>query len=167
MWRGGALLSSLLLILVSASACGSASSPPSHASPKMSPHRAPSFPRAVAIIATHKGPVLIHLLVADTPARRRYGLMGRSSLPEAQGMAFIFFQNSRASFYMRDIRIPLSIAFFDVNGQILSIMNTAPCDHGACRPYNPGVAYRGALEVNRGAFTRWGVSVGDTIQVAQ
>jgi hypothetical protein len=31
--------------------------------------------------------------------------------------------------------------------------------------YDPGVSYRGALEVNRGAFDRWGISNGDRLRI--
>ncbi|MEO8290569.1 MAG: DUF192 domain-containing protein, partial [Gaiellaceae bacterium] len=34
-----------------------------------------------------------------------------------------------------------------------------------CPLYDPGVAYRGALEVNRGAFARWGVVPGDRLRI--
>ena len=40
-----------------------------------------------------------------------------------------------------------------------------PCRRDPCQVYPPGVTYRGALEVNAGAFGRWGVEVGDRIAV--
>jgi uncharacterized protein len=42
-----------------------------------------------------------------------------------------------------------------------------PCREEPCELYDPGVAYWGALEVNRGAFDRWGVEPGDSIRLSQ
>ena len=44
-------------------------------------------------------------------------------------------------------------------------LGMAPCRADPCRAYDAGVAYRGALEVNRGAFRRWRVRVGSTIRL--
>jgi uncharacterized membrane protein (UPF0127 family) len=38
-----------------------------------------------------------------------------------------------------------------------------PCRAEPCPAYRPDAAYRLALEVNRGAFARWGVAAGDRI----
>jgi uncharacterized membrane protein (UPF0127 family) len=40
-----------------------------------------------------------------------------------------------------------------------------PCDADPCPLYDPGVAYRGALEVNQGAFADWGISAGDRLRI--
>jgi uncharacterized membrane protein (UPF0127 family) len=110
--------------------------------------------------------VLVHAQVADTPERRQQGLSGRSHLPRDAGMVFLFFRDSTASFYMRDTVVPLSIAFFDVHGKILDIEDMDPCRREHCKLFSPGVPYRGALEVNQGAFSDWGVEVGDVVHVA-
>lgn len=125
-----------------------------------------SFGRATVLIATDHGTVLVHAQVADTPQRRKVGLQGRRSLPPDAGMVFLFFRPTHESFWMKDTEVPLSIAFFGEDGRILALRNMAPCRAQPCPTYNPGVAYRGALEVNRGAFRRWGVRVGDRITVA-
>jgi uncharacterized membrane protein (UPF0127 family) len=41
----------------------------------------------------------------------------------------------------------------------------APCSADPCPLYDPKTTYRGALEVNRGAFRRWKVHIGDRITV--
>lgn len=124
------------------------------------------FGRASVLIATHQGPVFVHADVADTPAARARGLQGRASVPPDAGMVFLFFRPSHRSFYMKDMLVPLSIAFFDERGRILAIRDMPPCRKDPCPTYNPGVAYRGALEVNRGFFDRHDVRVGDRITVA-
>jgi uncharacterized membrane protein (UPF0127 family) len=44
-------------------------------------------------------------------------------------------------------------------------MDMAPCRTDPCPLYDPKATDRGALEVNRGAFKRWKVRVGDRIVV--
>ena len=64
---------------------------------------------------------------------------------------------------MKNTLIPLSIAFADAEGTIVSILDMEPCEADPCEIYDPGVPYRSALEVNQGAFDDWGVQVGDRL----
>jgi len=80
-------------------------------------------------------------------------------------MAFLFGRKLRAQFWMKDTKIPLSIAFWGQRGRILKILDMTPCLRDPCPRYNPGVAFWGALEVNRGAFRRWGVKPGAVITI--
>jgi uncharacterized membrane protein (UPF0127 family) len=66
---------------------------------------------------------------------------------------------------MKNTLIPLSIAFYRADGRIARILDMAPCKKNPCPLYDPGVAYRGALEVNEGAFARWGISEGDRLRI--
>jgi uncharacterized membrane protein (UPF0127 family) len=66
---------------------------------------------------------------------------------------------------MKNTLLPLDIAFYDGRGRILRIMQMQPCRTEQCPLYDPGVAYRGALEVNAGSFRRWGVKRGHLIVV--
>jgi uncharacterized protein len=119
-----------------------------------------AFPHGVAEIRTPHRTVSLRVELASTPAQMRQGLSGRSSLARNAGMAFLFRRDTRGRFWMKDTRIPLSIAFWNRRGRILRILDMAPCLHDPCRIYDPKVAFRGALEVNRGAFRRWGVRPG-------
>ena len=103
--------------------------------------------------------------VADSREERRVGLMHRESLPEDEGMVFLFPETTEGGFWMKNTLIPLSIAFFDSRGRIVRILDMEPCRRDPCPIYDPGVPYAGALEVNRGAFRRWGVSEGDVLEV--
>jgi uncharacterized protein len=118
-----------------------------------------------AVIATSEGKVAVHVEVADTEGARRRGLMGRESLDDEAGMVFVFPETTRGPFWMKDTLIPLSIAFYGDDGRILRILDMEPCRQDPCPLYDPGVSYRGALEVNRGAFDRWGVSAGDILRL--
>jgi uncharacterized protein len=96
--------------------------------------------------------------VADTPQASENGLMFRDSLPEERGMLFVFEQPKTASFWMRNTRIPLSIAYIDSAGKILEIKSMKPLDETVVPSASDQLAY--ALEVNEGWFVRHGIAPG-------
>jgi uncharacterized membrane protein (UPF0127 family) len=91
--------------------------------------------------------------------------MHRRALAGDSGMLFVFPSPRRGGFWMKNTLIPLSIAFTDRHGVIRKILDMKPCRSDPCPIYDPHVTYRSALEVNRGAFRRWGVEVGDTLRL--
>ncbi|MEA2517709.1 MAG: uncharacterized protein QOG16_1547 [Actinomycetota bacterium] len=134
--------------------------------PEGAPTPSPSFRPGTAIIETDHGAVLVNVEVADSQELQQLGLMHRESLAEDAGMIFLFFEDHTSGFWMKNTQIPLSIAFFDRGGKILKILDMEPCERDPCPTYEPNVSYRGALEVNEGAFKEWGVELGDVIRVS-
>ncbi|HWC15319.1 MAG TPA: DUF192 domain-containing protein [Actinomycetota bacterium] len=126
----------------------------------------PTARLANVLIDTGDDSVLIRAEVADTPELRSRGLSNRDSLADDGGMVFLFFEETTGGFWMKDTTIPLSIAFFDSSGEIIAMFDMDPCEADPCKTYDPGVPYRGALEVNQGAFEEWGVEVGHHIRVS-
>jgi uncharacterized protein len=122
-------------------------------------------PEATALITTAGEEVELSIEVADDEAERARGLMLRRSLPDNAGMVFLYPEPTAGSFWMKNTLIPLSIAFFDDEGTILRILDMEPCREDPCPLYTPGVAFTGALEVNRSAFARLGVLEGDRIEL--
>jgi hypothetical protein len=122
-------------------------------------------PEATALITTAGEDVELSIEVADDEAERARGLMLRRALPDNAGMVFLYPEPTEGSFWMKNTLIPLSIAFFDDEGTILRILDMEPCREDPCPLYTPGVAFTGALEVNRGAFARLGVLEGDQIEL--
>jgi uncharacterized membrane protein (UPF0127 family) len=125
----------------------------------------PAFEQANASIETANGTVDLDVEIAETEAQRDFGLMQRKSLADDAGMAFLFPEDVSATFWMKDTLIPLSVAFADADGTILEILDMEPCNADPCPTYDPGVQYRTALEVNKGAFERLGVARGDTLTI--
>jgi hypothetical protein len=123
--------------------------------------------RATAVIETDGGPVVVEVELAETTEERRHGLMDRGSLPEQAGMLFVYSDDRRGGFWMKNTLIPLSIAFLDGEGRVLALLDMEPCQADPCPVYDPGVAYRLALEVNQGAFAEWGVELGDLVTVSR
>ena len=99
--------------------------------------------------------------IAATPAVRKRGLMYREELGADDGMLFIFPDERLRAFWMRNTRIPLSIAYADSGGRIVQIADMEPFSEGSVPSGSPA---RYALEMNRAWFARHGVRVGDTIR---
>jgi uncharacterized protein len=117
------------------------------------------------VIETGGGEVDVQVEIADSEEERAVGLMSRESLDDEAGMVFLFPEPARGGFWMKNTLIPLSIAFADGQGRILRILDMDPCRADPCEVYDPGVAYRTALEVNEGAFAEWGVEEGDRLRL--
>jgi hypothetical protein len=124
-----------------------------------------TFPHGTAVIRTDAAAVRVRVELAETPAQREQGLSSRSTLAARSGMAFLWKSDVRAMFWMKNTSIPLSVAFWGKGGRILRILDMAPCLQDPCKIYDPKVAFRGALEVNRGAFRRWHVRPGAVVSI--
>ena len=155
----------LLLVLVAAAVAGCGGGNGGDAETTTAASTGPVFERGTAVIESARGNVELAVEIAETPVEQQLGLMHRESLASEAGMVFLFPRETRGGFWMKNTLIPLSIAYFDGEGKIIRILDMEPCEADPCPAYDPQVAYRGALEVNQGAFARWGVSVGDRIRV--
>jgi uncharacterized membrane protein (UPF0127 family) len=98
--------------------------------------------------------------LAYEPQTRAKGLMYRDSLSQNEGMLFVYPDSKPRSFWMKNTRMPLSIAFVNVDGTILQIsdMKALSTKHTRCKDE---AMY--ALEVNKGWFENNGVKVGDAL----
>lgn len=98
--------------------------------------------------------------LARTPEERAKGLMYRDSLPAHRGMLFVYPSAEPRSFWMKNTRIPLSIAYIDATGAIVSLHDLRPLSTESVPSAAPA---QYALEVNRGWFAEHGVEVGDRV----
>ena len=98
--------------------------------------------------------------LALTAAERARGLMFRETLATDCGMLFAFETAGRWSFWMRNTRMPLAIAFIAGDGRILNIEEMKPYDE---TPVGPAGDARYALEMASGWFARSGIAAGDRV----
>jgi uncharacterized membrane protein (UPF0127 family) len=105
----------------------------------------------------------IHLIraeVANTFDSRARGLMFRKALGVNSGMLFVFPDVSTHCMWMKNTYVPLSVAFMDEQGTIVSIHDMQPqneTSHCAAKPA------RFALEMNQGWFAQKGIKPGAKI----
>ncbi len=95
--------------------------------------------------------------VAATPEQRSTGLMHRTSMPQHEGMLFVFDTPTQQCFWMKNTLLPLSIAFVADDGTIVNIDEMKPQtldSHCSEKPV------RYVLEMNQGWFAKKGIKAG-------
>lgn len=102
----------------------------------------------------------IRVEVADDAGERSIGLMYRDALGADDGMLFVYDDERERSFWMKDTRVPLTIAYLDASGTIVSLADMQPLTR---TPVPSGRPARYALEMNRGWFAAHDVKPGDRV----
>lgn len=98
--------------------------------------------------------------LATTFAQRQQGLMHRDSLGTDAGMLFVYPDEDIRHFWMKDTRIPLSIAFANRRGEIVRIEDMEPFDTSQVSSMVPATY---ALEMTQGWFADHGIERGSKI----
>ena len=106
----------------------------------------------------------ISVELAFTNDTRSCGLSNRFSLEKDNGILFLFSNTRKRTFWMKNTHIPLSIAFIDASGTIVTI-HQMEADQTRTT-YHSYQSVRYALEVNQGWFTLHGIKTGDKIEMA-
>lgn len=102
--------------------------------------------------------------IADTAEKQALGLMFRDSMPDDEGMIFVFPNESLRSFWMKNTRIPLDIMYFDKDLKMVSISaDTPPCRVSRCPSYPSAGPAMYVLELNAGKASELGVGPGDEL----
>ena len=126
----------------------------------------PSGLRTLVIDASGAKKVRVRVEVADDLAEQAKGLMDRTALGVNRGMLFVFPEEQKLTFWMKNTLIPLSIAFIDSELRIVDIQDMRPLDDEPPSYVSSGPAQY-ALEVNQGFFERRGVKVGDRVELPE
>ena len=134
--------------------------PPSQEDPDMKPQL--NLPRTSVTLTTPAGRkmTLIAQLAASEKEKAK-GLMYRSSLPESEGMLFLYDHEEELGFYMANCYISLDMIFLDKDKVAIGVVKFA-------RPMDPTVLTIGkpsqyVLEVNGGFTDRHEIVVGTRI----
>ena len=86
----------------------------------------------------------------------------RERLARNAGMLFVMPKPERASFWMKNTTLPLSVAYINSAGVILEIHDLEPLDEKPVPSAFLNIAY--ALEMEQGWFNENGILAGDRIQ---
>lgn len=98
--------------------------------------------------------VLASIEVAGDRSSRRRGLLGRDGFEGA-----LLFEKTR-SVHSVGMRFPIDVAFCSVDMEVLKTMRVEP--H---RVTLPVLKARFVLEAEAGCFARWGLCVGDRLEI--
>jgi uncharacterized membrane protein (UPF0127 family) len=119
-------------------------------------HAQTALPEVTLAVQGHK----LTAEVAATDNSRTTGLMHRRMMPENRGMLFVFAHAQPQSFWMMNTHIPLSIAYADEQGFIVSITDMKPL---TTDPHPSAKPAKYALEMNQGWFAKRGIKAGARI----
>ena len=103
----------------------------------------------------------IDIVIADIESERTIGLMHRRSMPDTQGMLFIFDREEPRSFWMRNTLIGLDILYIKEDGTIESIAKYCVPKLEKSLPSKGPALY--VLEVIEGFCDIHGIAEGDRI----
>ena len=121
----------------------------------------PGFDEVAVEVTNQAGDLLEWcLLLARAAEQYSQGLMRVVDLGDYAGMLFDFPEGERdGGFWMRDTALPLSIAYLDADGGIVSTADMDPClDQGdACPSYPPEGPYADTVEVPQGGLEAFGL----------
>jgi hypothetical protein len=101
-----------------------------------------------------------HAEVAFTQKGRTIGLMFRNTLDKDHGMLFIYPQEQNLSFWMKNTKLPLSIAFINPDKIITQIDSMAPY---SLMSHTSKEKVKYALEMEQGWFRKNGITVGSKV----
>jgi len=101
-----------------------------------------------------------HAEVAFTQKDRTIGLMFRDTLDNDHGMLFIYPQERNLSFWMKNTKIPLSIAFINSKGIITQIDSMTPY---SLMGHTSKEKVKYALEMEQGWFIKNGIKIGSKV----
>lgn len=110
----------------------------------------------------------ISVSLADTDEERVKGLSGKQSLPQNQGMLFLFDRPDYYGFWMKDMNFPIDIIFMN-NGKVVTIHpKVSPPERSEnLYIYKPDSPSNQVLELSSGRAEELGIKVGDTLTIPQ
>lgn len=112
-------------------------------------------------IKLYMGAAQVDAEVASTPLQLQTGMMFREKMGENEAMLFVFARPHRASFWMKNTKLPLSCAYIDSEGIILEIKELKPLDETSVPASSDLVQY--VLETPLGWFERHNVQPGAAV----
>jgi len=107
----------------------------------------------------------INSQIADNSQSRAKGLMYVQSMPQNEGMLFIYEKEQPLSFWMANTQIPLDIIFLDQNKKIVEIRKMHLCMElitNECPTYSSKKPSKYAIELNQNLTNKYNISIGQT-----
>jgi len=107
----------------------------------------------------------ITLELALTEDERGAGLMFRDYLAPDRGMFFVFDEQDRWPFWMKNTFIPLDIVWLSGDGTVVDVRAGAePCRSDPCPSYLPSDKAWAVLEINAGLAAKHGLKAGQRVR---
>ena len=107
------------------------------------------------------GKATLQVELAQTPEEKTIGLSHRNSLAEGKGMLFLFENEGKHGFWMKDTHFPIDIIWINAEKKVIHIAdNVAPDTYP--QSFAPSVPALYVLEVPAG-YTKGRITLGSTL----
>ena len=107
----------------------------------------------------------VYVEIADSPAEYQKGLMFHEPLKANEGMLFVFQDETRRSFWMKNVFFPIDIIFINSDKKVVDLkLNFYPCTKDPCEIFTSKQA-KYALEVQRTFADKHRVKIGDLVEI--
>ena len=107
---------------------------------------------------------LVCVSVADTVQARQQGLSGRSGLALDEGMLFVFPQDGKYGFWMKDMRFSIDILWLNASGTVVYMAQNVSPDSFP-KSFESDVPARYVLELPAGYAEAHSVAIGDIVRL--
>lgn len=118
--------------------------------PSLGPDEIPPSLVGRPLTVAEVGGLVLRVAVADTPGSRSRGLMGVADFGAVEGMVFAFDAPTETGFYMKDVPVPLDIAFVGADGAVLAVVTMGLCAADPCPTYRSPAPFLWAVEAPAG-----------------
>ena len=114
--------------------------------------------KSVAVL----GETQLILIIADDPEERERGLSYTASLPEKQGLFFIYEDSGMHGIWMKDMNYSIDILWLDSAKEVIDIVENASPESFP-KVFLPNSSSKYVLEVNAGFVKKHGIKKGDLL----
>ena len=115
-------------------------------------------PRGVVLLPSGH---TLRVEIADTPEERERGYMFREKISDKEGMIFLMESLDFHSFWMKNCKVSLDIAWLDESWRVVHLeTDVPPCKEEPCAFYSPMQASLYVLEVRAGLASKNGLRPG-------
>ncbi|MAJ81817.1 MAG: hypothetical protein CMF41_02765 [Legionellales bacterium] len=111
----------------------------------------------------NQDPIYFKVEIASSPQKMIKGLQDIDYLPLKEGMLFIFKRPKIATFWMKDVRIPIDMIFITKDNVIQQIVTRE--DIGSLEKTQSTQRVSYVLEVNGGLSKQLGIEVGNKVKI--
>lgn len=114
------------------------------------------------LIEISVGDTTLQTEVVSTPETAMKGLSGREALGENNAMLFVFSEDARYGFWMKDMHFSIDIIWLASDGTVVHVeKSVAPETYPTV--FNPEKPVRYVLEIEAGRTDELGISLGDRV----
>jgi uncharacterized membrane protein (UPF0127 family) len=123
----------------------------------------PKTPKVILTNAQNQE-IKVNVELAKTRQEQIQGLMYREHLPEDGGMLFVYNNERKWSFWMKNTLIPLDLIYINSDFEVVDIKhNFEPCKTILCPSHTPLSEAQYILEVNADFAKQNNINIGDKV----